>query len=571
MRSSNVLLLLLMLVFAGCGGGGEDAVTVKQKALVSMSVTPTASSLPLGTTQQFTATATFADGSSQDLTSTASWSSANPAVATISNSGLAISVGTGGTEISATSGTVTASATLTVIPPTLVSIVVTPANANVAMGETLQFIATGTSSDQTTRDLTQSVDWSSSAPAIVSIGSAAGLFGKASPVATGTTTIRAASGTISGSTTLTVNAEATAENNVLPITVNGALCSANSYPNKPCVSVTVCIPGTTTCKTISDILLDTGSFGLRLFTQPLGLDLPAAPGAAGALAECIQFADGSSEWGPIRIASVILGGQPQVEVPIHVFDTTFAPPPASCLNADSGPAAAGFNGILGVGLFAQDCGSRCASSAANGMYFSCSGASCSGTAVAITNQVKNPVAFLPLDNNGILVQLPDVPAEGAPAIDGRLILGVGTQPNNNPAAVQAFVVNQFGEITTIFDGIPTGSFIDSGSNGLFFPQPSQPALPVCSPPFSAWYCPPTETPLVATTVAASGLPTAEIPFRTGNFINLNSTGNRVFDNIGGPFHGGIFDWGLPFFLGRNIFIGIEGKNTSLGQGPFWAF
>ena len=56
---------------------------------------------------------------------------------------------------------------------------------------------------------------------------------------------------------------------MLPITVNGSLCSINSYINKPCVSVTVCTPGTSTCQTIDDILLDTGSFGLRIFKQVL--------------------------------------------------------------------------------------------------------------------------------------------------------------------------------------------------------------------------------------------------------------------------------------------------------------
>src|SRR4051812_16492133 len=62
--------------------------------------------------------------------------------------------------------------------------------------------------------------------------------------------------------------------NVLPITVDGSLCSNTLYPNKPCVSVTVCTPGTSTCQTINDILLDTGSWGLRVFKSALnGLSL----------------------------------------------------------------------------------------------------------------------------------------------------------------------------------------------------------------------------------------------------------------------------------------------------------
>ncbi|ACM22101.1 lipoprotein of unknown function DUF3443 [Geotalea daltonii FRC-32] len=490
MRSDNLLfrsmlMLILALAMGGCGDSGNSNAALAPKVLLSIAVTPSAHSLSTGQTQQFSATGTFSDGTSQDLTTAAAWSSTDAAVATINNAGLATAVAAGSTAITATSGDVKGSTTLTVT-------------------------------------------------------SAAGVAGAT-------------------------------ERNVMPVTVNGSLCSANSYPNKPCVAVTVCIPGTTTCTTINDILLDTGSFGLRLFKQPLGLELPAAPGASGELAECIQFADGTSEWGPIRMASVTLGNEPAINIPIHVFDTSFGTRSTACLDADPDPATAGFNGILGVGLFPQDCGSRCANAAANGMYFSCNGTSCIGTTVAVADQVKNPVAFLPQDNNGILVRFPAVSATGAPSVDGSLIFGIGTQPNNTPTAVKTFAVNQFGEITTVFNGVSNGSFIDSGSNGLFFPQPAQPPLPPCPSPFAAWYCPPEELPLSATVIAAAGVPTAEIPFRVGNFLNLTATGNRVFNNIGGPSHGNIFDWGFPFFLGRDVFIGIEGKGTNLGNGPFWAF
>src|SRR5512140_3842602 len=59
--------------------------------------------------------------------------------------------------------------------------------------------------------------------------------------------------------------------NVMAVSVDGTLCSITAgYPDKPCVQVKVCAPGTSQCQTIDDILLDTGSYGLRVFRQALG-------------------------------------------------------------------------------------------------------------------------------------------------------------------------------------------------------------------------------------------------------------------------------------------------------------
>ena len=359
--------------------------------------------------------------------------------------------------------------------------------------------------------------------------------------------------------------------NVLPITVNGALCSTATsagYFNKPCVSVTICNPGTSTCQTVNDILLDTGSYGLRVFNSAIpGLTLPQVPSGSGTLAECINFADGSSIWGPVRLAGVQLGGEAAVQVPIQVIDNSFGTP-SSCGLPDPDPVTAGYTGILGIGPFAEDCGSFCASRPGNGIYFSCTGPSCSGAAVSIANQVQNPVASLPVDNNGMLVQLPGAHLGGVPSLSGSLILGIGTQANNSPASPTVFPTNQFGDFRTVFNGINSNnSFADTGSNGLFFPS----ALPACSGSNSAWYCPPATQLLSATIAGTSGSPSEAVTFNVGNFSTLiSSNNNEVFSEIGGPaFAGSGFDWGLPFFLGRAVFIGIGG--SVLGNGPFVAF
>lgn len=359
--------------------------------------------------------------------------------------------------------------------------------------------------------------------------------------------------------------------NVLSITVNGSLCSSSSsYPNKPCVSVTICTPGTSICQTINDILLDTGSYGLRIFKQVLNVSFPQVAGGSGSLAECVQYADGSSEWGPVQLASVVLGNEPAVQVPIQVIDSTFGATPVGCHNADKSPTDAGFNGVLGVGLFAQDCGLGCSNSANNGIYYACSGSGCSGIAVALSSQVQNPVSLLPQDNNGVIVQLPKVPQGGLTSVNGYLLLGIGTRSNNAPSGVKAYAADQNGEFTTNFKGTSYSSFIDSGSNGLFFPSPAGNLLPDCPSPNSAWFCPSSITSLSATNTAASGSPSEVVSFQIGNFDILSASSNNVFVEIGGD-DPSEFDWGLPFYFGRNIYVGLEGRDSSLGSGPYWAY
>jgi YD repeat-containing protein len=188
-------------------------------ALSSISVTPVNPSAPKGATQQFTATGTYSDGSQQNLTNTATWSSSNPAVAGVNSSGLATGVSQGTSAITATSGSIAGSTTLTVTAPALASIAVTPANPSVPKGSTQQFTATGTYTDNSTQNLTSNVTWTSSATAIATINSG----GLASTLTQGASTITATSGSVSGSTTLTVTA---------PVLASIALTPANpSVPN----------------------------------------------------------------------------------------------------------------------------------------------------------------------------------------------------------------------------------------------------------------------------------------------------------------------------------------------------
>ena len=169
--------------------------------LSSIAVTPANPTIMTGGTQQFVATGTYSDNSTQNLSSQVTWTSSKTAVATITTGGLATGVSAGTTAISAALGSVSGSTTLTVqTPSTLTSIAVTPANPTVLVGAGQQFTATGTYSDNSTQNLSSQVTWTSSKTAVATINSA----GLAAGVAAGTTTISAALSGVTGGTVLTV-------------------------------------------------------------------------------------------------------------------------------------------------------------------------------------------------------------------------------------------------------------------------------------------------------------------------------------------------------------------------------
>lgn len=368
--------------------------------------------------------------------------------------------------------------------------------------------------------------------------------------------------------------EAAGGPNVVPITVNGASCSANAYFNEPCVSVKVCVPGSSSCRTIDHLLLDTGSVGLRIFSQALaGLDLPAVASGGGTLAECVGFLDGSAQWGPIVRASIVLGGEPAVTVPIQQIDSTFsaASRPQNCSGAQIDPTSAGFDGILGVQGFPEDCGDGC-NQPANNVYFSCTGSGCTSVATPVDAQVTNPVAALPLDGNGVVVSLPAVPASGAGSVSGQLILGIGTRTNNQPSGVKAFPLDDKGQLQTTIGSATSASFLDTGSNGYFFSTAPDPALTSCTDPnLSSWFCPASPVTVSATNAGASGSPTGTVTFQIASIASLPNN-VAVSSAVGGIAPGAGVDYGLPFHFGRNVFLVMWGRSGgSLGPGPAVAY
>jgi hypothetical protein len=361
--------------------------------------------------------------------------------------------------------------------------------------------------------------------------------------------------------------------NVVAISVAGAGCSANAYFNEPCVSVRVCVPGTSTCHTVDNVLLDTGSTGLRVFKQALPLDLAPVSAGGGSLAQCVMYLDGTTQWGPVVSADVVLGSEPAVNVPIHLVDATFSTPPSACTGSQTDPANAAYNGILGVSQWDRDCGDACTTLTDNGTYFACTGASCAPSVAPTTSQLRNPVAALPADNNGVIVRLPAVPRGGAPSIAGELVLGIGTRTNNvPPATVVGIPLDSSGLLRTTIGGSTLRSFLDTGSNGIFFPPPT-PDLVTCAPPDDAWFCPASPVSVVATNTSAQGSPSAPAGFDIESIHAFDPTDG--VGNVGGPVVGPssttLVDFGLPFHFGRDVYVVIEGRRSRVGDGPRVAY
>ncbi|HEX9050374.1 MAG TPA: Ig-like domain-containing protein [Anaeromyxobacter sp.] len=195
------------------GHSASSALTVTNALLQSLEVLPANPSIPNGTALQLSATGHFDDGSVQDLTAQAAWTSSDPSVNVgdaAGSKGLAVSTALGAatSTVTATLGAISGSTALTVRDVTLASLTVTPATATIRVGRGQQFAATGTFSDASTHDMTREATWQSSATSVATVGPT----GLAMGVFAGTATISATSsallGSVPGDAQLTVQAAA---------------------------------------------------------------------------------------------------------------------------------------------------------------------------------------------------------------------------------------------------------------------------------------------------------------------------------------------------------------------------
>lgn len=387
------------------------------------------------------------------------------------------------------------------------------------------------------------------------------------------------------------NTISTSGNNVAQIAVNAGPpeLAPSGAINTAFLSLNVCVPGTSTCQTINNVAVDTGSTGIRILASKLSLSLtPLTTTGGGTVANCNQFVDGYT-WGPVETADISIPGTNEKAsgIPIQVIDDTssFTAAPVNCvgtLGSDNNVTGLGAYAILGIGNFRQDCGGSCTLAGNDpnnpGFYYSCSSGNCGVISASIQQQLQNPVAMFATDNNGSIVELPSIDSAGSPSVTGSLVFGIGTQSNNQLGSATVITLDQNSTFTTVY-GVAqtsyTGSVIDSGSNGIYFLDPSVDGITTCQSN-SSFYCPSSTLNLTATNEGLNGNH-SHVNFSVANAESLPSA-NFAFNDLGGtnfnssPSSFGTsdsFDFGLPFFFGRNVYTGLEGVNngnpTDAGQ------
>ena len=369
---------------------------------------------------------------------------------------------------------------------------------------------------------------------------------------------------------------------------------STSTNNMMLTSVTLCQPGSSSCVTIPNIQIDTGSTGLRVFASLLhGVALPPVPSSTGTLYNCAAFGDGVV-WGNMATADVKIGEETAKGISVHILQDTGAGAPIPTLCSQQGPNetsilgstigtttinAFGVNGVLGIGLYNQDCGSSCTNfvySPAPKYYDCTSSAPCIGTTATLAQQTANPVAsFTDGNNQGVALQFPVVANTGAVNVNGTLIFGINTQANNTESGSAIKVLTSTGYFTSTYRGVDlTQSIIDSGSTGYYF---NDATIARCSVQ-SAYYCP-SPSPLSISALFpnnntnTNSKSSVSMQIANADVLFGNTPTLGAFNDVGAPNSANLqsFDFGAPFFFGRTVFTSNENVGTANMHFAFQAY
>lgn len=191
---------VLLLMPIGCSVCGKFF--RGETDILSLTISPLDGTVQVGGTQQFSATGSYDNGTTGDVTAQTQWSSSDSSIATINSDGTASEVASGTATVRADCQCYVVKTSLTVgsTAASMTSIAVTTLSPTVNVGGTQQFTAMATYSNGTKKDVTGSVSWTSSNRTVATV--AAG--GLATGTSSGSATMTATSGSIRGSASLTV-------------------------------------------------------------------------------------------------------------------------------------------------------------------------------------------------------------------------------------------------------------------------------------------------------------------------------------------------------------------------------
>lgn len=370
------------------------------------------------------------------------------------------------------------------------------------------------------------------------------------------------------------------DDNVAPIYVDASPFEKRRVPNTIFADVKVCAPDNSgNCAVIDHVLVDTGSTGLRIFADQIPTQLlaalPAATSGGEPLAECLSFVSATT-WGSVRKANIGMGGVSQagklaVNTRIQIINDPapqVAEVPASC-QVQGGiiktAADMGAKGILGIGQFAQDCGSACTVFAPP-VYYSCAQSACRQIPVPLADQVSNPVIGFGADNNGNIIVLPKLPNHAANRADGMLIFGLGTRANNAlPAGSAVLASTALGYFASEFNGRQlVNSLIDSGSSIIFSPSAGTVNLSSCQGGIASFFCPGSDLSITATNTGVRGTASTIPLLIVDALAAFNATPQaHAIEGLAGPAaapYNSLF-LGASFFFGRSVGTLIDGRSA----------
>ena len=201
-------------------------------------------------------------------------------------------------------------------------------------------------------------------------------------------------------------------------------------------------------------------------------------------------------------------------------------------------------------------------------------------------QVANPVASLPKDNNGVLISLPSIAAAGAPSLPyvnadgsglvpaGQLILGIGTESNNALGSATIYATDTKGNFAKVaYNGASflSGGTVNSSSGSLGILSAAPLNMTACTD--NAYYCPAATTPVTITAYGNNGTSgTVTLNIANADLLFGTNSTYAAFSNLARPAGTGLaanyFSLGLPFFYGRKVFVGIAATNANAPNGYF---